>query len=185
MAPGSAVLLRRFQSPRPLRPKRGVRSSREYRAAIRQRGPYWRWRVGPCSCAFSSVRVHGVRVLRKLTASHLPFRFRIGIDECARCETRRPDDRLRPCVSEIRKIGALDVLILHLKNARLRPATSLSEFDLADNGLERAIARELCQPCILHQPRSRAGLLDNLHLGVGLRGDVVTKRIRTAFAASD
>src|SRR5712671_6380557 len=56
MAPGSPVLLRRFQPPWPPRPKRRARSPREYRAAIRQRGRCWRWRVGSCSSAFSSVR---------------------------------------------------------------------------------------------------------------------------------
>src|SRR5258707_5648287 len=94
MAPGSAVLLRRFQSPRPLRPKRRARSPREYRAAIRQRGPYWRWRVGLCSCAFSSVRVHGVRLLLERS------RF-VDIDvEAMKCLTTEHQRGERPWLAQ-------------------------------------------------------------------------------------
>jgi hypothetical protein len=68
-------------------------------------------------------------------------------------------------------------LVLHLEYARLGPAAALSESDVADYGLEQAVARELCQPCIVKRAGAGYRLLDNLHLSVSLRGDVVTQRI--------
>ena len=50
----------------------------------------------------------------------------------------------------------------------------LPKSDVADNGLERAIARELCQPCIVKRAGAGYRLRDNLHLSVSLRGDIVT-----------
>src|SRR6266404_1193310 len=105
------------------------------------------------------------------------FRLCVRIKKRARCEIRRPDNRLRPCVLELRQIGVLDVLILDLKDASLGPATAFSELEVAHDGLKRAISRKLCELCVVKRPGAGYRLLDDLHLGVGLRSDIVAKGI--------
>src|ERR1700756_1559220 len=124
-------------------------------------------------CLPPTLRWQGRRKIGKVAAaSHVPFRLGIGIDERTRCEARRPNDGLGARILEFRQIGALDVLILDLKDTSLGPAAALAELDVADDGLEQSIARKLCELCIVKRARPRYRLFDNLHLGVSLRRDI-------------
>src|SRR5579863_4848748 len=105
------------------------------------------------------------------------LRLCVRINQRARGKTRRPDDRLRPGILEFRQIGCLDILILNLKDASFGPAAALPELDVADDRLERSIARELCELCVIKRGGAGDRLLDDLHLGVSLRSDVITQRI--------
>src|SRR6266478_4776388 len=109
--------------------------------------------------------------------SNAPLCLCVGINQRSGSEVCWRYDRLRPGVFELRQIVAVDVLVLHLEDARLGPAAALAKLHIAQNRLEGVAACELRKLLIVERPRSGDCLFENLHLSVGLRSHVIPERI--------
>src|SRR5262245_51482015 len=63
-------------------------------------------------------------------------RLLVGVDQLAGGELGRTHDGLRVHAAELLDIAALDVVVLHHQEARLRPLALLAELHVAHDGLE-------------------------------------------------
>src|SRR5262245_24706240 len=128
----------------------------------------------------SGQRVQGGS-MRPSPASALRWlpRLLVGIDERAGRVGRRGDHHLGRHILELHGVVAPDVLELHLQHARLGPLAALAKFDVAEHGLERRLADVVGELGVIEAPRGLYGLLQDLHLRVGLRRHIIAERIHT------
>jgi hypothetical protein len=107
----------------------------------------------------------------------LPDRLLVRIDHLTAFELRRIDDHFRLRIAEVVDAVALDVLELGGERPLLCPLAERSEFDLADDSLERGLVH-VGRERIVVEALGRGGrLAEHLQVGISPHRHVIAERI--------
>src|SRR5262249_37832418 len=105
------------------------------------------------------------------------LRLLVGIDHVAGLVLRRREHGLRIHAAELLEVAALDVVILDLQHAALRPLAALAELHVAHDGLERGLADVVGELVVVEALGRLHRLAEDLDVGVAPGPEIVAERI--------